>query len=320
MDYQDYYEILGVPHDADADAIRVAFRRLARKFHPDVSKEPDAEARMKKINEAHAVLSDAERRAAYDQIGSGARAGEPFTPPPGWGADYEFSGDGTSAQDAEGFSDFFSELFGRMGSAEGGRGGGARGTRRASSASRNHHARVLLDLEDSFGGAQRQITLRMPEYDSAGHVIYRERTLNVRIPRGVRPGQVIRLAGQGAPSADGQPAGDLLLEVEFKPHAELVVEGPDLHLTLPVTPWELALGAQVEVELPQGKISVRIPAGGQSGSQLRVRGKGLPCSPPGDLLIALKVVVPPADSPRARELYQAMASEIAFDPRPLKAH
>lgn len=314
MQYKDYYETLGVPRDATAEDIKKSFRKLARKYHPDVSKEKDADARMKDVNEAYAVLSDPEKRAAYDQLGRGYRPGQEFRPPPDWDAGFEFSGHGYSPHEQADFSDFFSELFGRMG------GGGfhAQGTRHGTpfrAQGEDHHAKVLLDVEDAFTGATRQLGLRVPQVDAQGRVGLATRTLNVKIPKGVRAGQVIRLAGQGAPGMGGGPAGDLLLEVQFNPHARFRVEGRDLHLTLPVAPWEAALGAVISVDLPDGSVKVRIPEGAQSGRQLRVRGKGIPGEPAGDLLLEIQVALPPADSPRARELYETMAREMAFDPR-----
>ncbi|MDS4013204.1 MAG: DnaJ C-terminal domain-containing protein [Candidatus Accumulibacter sp.] len=313
MEYKDYYQILGVPREAAADEIKKAFRRLARKYHPDVSKEPDAESRMQDINEAHAVLSDPEKRAAYDQLGRGYRPGQDFTPPPDWGSDFAFSGHGFSPDEAAGFSDFFAELFGRMG----GGGPGFAGGRAADARRRgdDHQARVLLEVEDAFTGATRQISLRTPQIDAHGRRSVHTRTLNVKIPPGVYAGQVIRLAGQGAAGMGGAPPGDLLLEVRFRPHARYRVSGRDVCLTLPVTPWEAALGAVVSVDLPLGSLKVRIPPGAQSGRQVRVRGKGIPGPTPGDLLLDLQLVLPPADTARARALYETMARELAFNPR-----
>ncbi|BCU06386.1 DnaJ C-terminal domain-containing protein [Allochromatium tepidum] len=312
MQFKDYYAVLGVARDASADEIKKAFRKLARKYHPDVSKEKDAEARMKDVNEAYAVLSDPEKRAAYDQLSQGYQPGQDFRPPPDWDAGFEFSGRGFTAEEAAGFSDFFEQLFGRAGM--GGRGFAyARHGGRAQG--EDHHAKVLLDLEDAFTGATRQITLRVPQMDAQGRVLLTTRTLNVKIPKGIKAGQVIRLAGQGAPGLGGGPAGDLLLEVQFKPHPRFRVEGRDLYMTLPVAPWEAALGAVVSVDLPGGAVKVRIPPGAQSGRQLRVRGKGIPAEPPGDLLLTLEVVLPSADTPAARQFYERMAQELAFDPR-----
>ena len=309
LDFKDYYATLGVARDATAGDIKKAFRKLARKFHPDVSKEKDAAARMQELNEANAVLSDPEKRAAYDQLGRGYQPGQEFRPPPDWDAGFEFSGPGAGHADGADFSDFFAELFGRMG--RGARHGGAPNAR-----GEDHHAKVLLDLIDAYSGASRRLSLRMPRVDEQGHVVLETRTLNVRIPKGVRPGQMIRLAGQGSAGFGGGAAGDLLLEVQFQPDARFRVDGRDVFMTLPVAPWESALGAQIEVTLPDGgQISVRIPEGTQSGRQMRVRGKGIPGDVAGDLLLDITVRVPPASSPRARELYETMAREMAFDPR-----
>ena len=311
MQFKDYYQILGVSRQASGDEIKKAFRRLARKYHPDVSKEPDAEQRMQEVNEAHAVLSDPEKRAAYDQLGQAYRPGQEFQPPPDWDAGFEFSGSGFSAQDMAGFSDFFTRMFGHIGREP--RGFRPQGGFHAHG--RDHHAKVLLDLEDSFLGAVRQISLRVPQVDPSGHLSLASRTLNVRIPRGVRAGQIIRLAGQGEAGTAGAPPGDLLLEVEFRLHARYRIEGADLHLDLPLAPWEAALGTVVDIDLPGGTLKVRIPAGAQSGRQLRVRGKGIPSTPPGDLLLDLRIVLPPADTPEAQQLYTTMAQALAFDPR-----
>lgn len=313
MKYQDYYGILGVERNATPDEIKKAFRRLARKYHPDVSKETQAEAHMKEVNEAYTVLSDPEKRAAYDRLGGAYHAGDEFRPPPDWGGGFNFSTHGFSSHEAEEFSDFFSQLFGGLGGGLGGfsrHGGGARHAR-----GEDHHVQVLLDIDDAYIGATRQISLRLPQPDSHGRVHYTTRTLNVKIPAGVREGQIIRLAGQGAPHPAGGPAGDLLLEVRFRPHERLRADGRDVHMTLPLAPWEAAMGAVIQTELPGSALKVRIPEGAQSGQQLRVRGKGLPGRPPGDLLLDLKVVLPPADTPRARQIYETMARELAFDPR-----
>ncbi len=311
MEYKDYYAVLGVPRNATAEEIKKAFRRLARKYHPDVSKEKDAEQRMKEVNEAYAVLSDPEKRAAYDSLGQGYRPGEEFRPPPDWDAGFEFTAHGFSPREAADFSEFFSQLFGGLGAGRGFRTAG--GAFRAQG--EDHHAKIYLDIEDAFTGATRQISLRVPKLDPQGRVSLQTRTLNIKIPKGVHEGQIIRLAGQGGPGVGGGPAGDLLLEVHFKPHPRFRPDGRDLHLTLPVAPWEAALGAVVNVDLPSGPVKVRIPEGAQSGKQLRVRGKGIPGEPPGDLLLEVQVVLPPADTPKAREFYERMARELNFDPR-----
>ena len=306
MQYKDYYASLGVSREATADEIKKAFRKLARKYHPDVSKEPDAEARMKDINEAYAVLSDPEKRAAYEQLGRGHQSGQDFQPPPDWDAGFEFSDHNFSRGGASDYSDFFSQLFGQTGRQRGGN---------FQLRGEDHHAKVLLDIDDSFTGATKPVTLRAANTDAQGHLVIEPRTLNVKIPIGVSAGQTIRLAGQGSPGHGGAPAGDLLLEVHFHPHAQMRVDSRDLHMILRVAPWEAALGSAIAITLPTSSIKVRVPANTQSGQQLRLRGKGIPSNPPGDLLLDIQVVLPPADTPQAKQLYETMAREFAFDPR-----
>lgn len=316
MQFKDYYRTLGVSRDETAENIKKAFRKLARKYHPDISKEPDAEQRMKDLNEAYAVLSDPEKRAAYDQLGRGYQTGQEFRPPPDWDTGFEFSTrDFPGYRGANEFSDFFTQLFGQMGNAHA---AFRSRTGRFHARGEDRYAKVLLDIEDAFTGPTRQISLRIPQTDAQGRVSLSDRTLNVRIPVGIHDGQRIRLAGQGAPGNGGAPPGDLMLEIHFRPHERYRLAGRDLHLELPVTPWEATLGAIVTVALPDKEMKVRIPAGAQSGRQLRVRGKGLPGNPPGDILLDIQVVLPPADTPRARQLYETMARELPFDPRDRK--
>lgn len=315
MEYKDYYKILGVARNATQDEIKRAYRKLARKYHPDVSKEADAEAKFKEVGEAYEVLKDPEKRAAYDQLGADWKAGQEFRPPPGWDAGFEFSGGGFTGGDASAFSDFFETLFGRgYGGMHGGQAGGRTGFR-AQARGEDHHAKVMIDLEDAYSGATRSITLRVPEVDAQGRVHTRERTLNVRIPKGIKEGQHIRLAGQGAPGMGGAPAGDLYLEVAFRPHPLYSVEGRDVYLDLPIAPWEAALGATVKVPTPAGVVDMKIPPGSASGRKLRLKGRGIPADPPGDLYVVLQVVVPPADTERAKSLYREMERELAFNPR-----
>lgn len=310
MEFKDYYEVLGVKRDANADEIKKAFRKLARKYHPDVSKERDADAKMKEVNEAYAVLSDPEKRAAYDNVGRGFHAGQDFRPPPDWDAGFEFSGRGFSNAEAADFSDFFSELFGAHAR---GRAGQTRG--QFHMRGEDHHAKIMLDLADAYHGGSRAITLRVPQVDAHGRVSLAERVLQVRIPKGVREGQMIRLSGQGTPGIGEGPAGDLYLEVHFNPHPRYRVEGRDVFATLPIAPWEAALGAMVRAPVPDGTVEVCIPEGSQTGRKLRLKGRGIPGSPPGDLYLVLEVRLPPANTPKARELYQTMAKELAFNPR-----
>ena len=306
MDFKDYYTVMGVERDASQDEIKRAYRKLARKYHPDVSKESDAEVRFKELGEAYAVLKDPEKRAAYDQLGSDWKAGQDFKPPPDWNAGFEFSG-----SDASAHSDFFESLFGRdFGSAQVDRqqaGFRARGE--------DHHAKVLIDLEDAYRGATRSISLRTPEFDSSGHVTTKQRTLSVKIPKGVKQGQRIRLSGQGSPGLGKGRAGDLYLEIEFNPHSLFRVEGRNVYLDLPVAPWEAALGATVKAPTPDGLVDLKIPAGTTGGRKLRLQKRGIPGEPPGDLYVVLTITLPPADNDAARQLYRKMQQDLAYNPR-----
>ncbi len=320
MEFKDYYKILGVAKTATADEIKKAYRKLARKYHPDVSKEHDAQTRMSEINEAQAVLSDPEKRAAYDALGSQYQGQRDFRPPPNWDAGFEFSDGAGAAGTGEDYSDFFEQLFGRArhgrhgaGTARGHRGDmpPLRGT--------DHHAKIELDLLDAFNGAERSLSLHGARLDDTGHVVTEERTLSVKIPKGVIEGQQIRLSGQGGPGHGGGPTGDLFLEVHFKPHPRFRVQGRDVTANLPLAPWEAALGAQIEVATPTSRVQVTVPAGWKKGRKLRLKGHGIPAraatDPAGDMYLELELALPPADTPKARELYATMARELAFDPR-----
>ena len=311
MDFKDYYTILGVERDATQIEIKRAYKKLARKYHPDVSKEAEAEERFKEVGEAYEALKDPEKRAAYDQLGKNWKAGQDFNPPPDWDAGFEFSGGGFTGGDDADYSDFFESLFGRdFGSAHAHQQRGAYNTR-----GEDHHAKVLIDLDDAFQGATRSITLQSPELDKTGHVINRQRTLNVKIPKGVKQGQRIRLSGQGSPGMGSAPAGDLYLEIEFKSHSIYKIDGHDLYLDLPVTPWEAALGATVKIPTPNGSVDLKIAAGTSSGRKLRLKARGIPASTPGDLYVIPLITLPPADSDKAKELYQKMQQELAYNPR-----
>ena len=309
MEFQDYYDVMGVPRDASQDEIKKAYRKLARKYHPDVSKEADAEARFKQVGEAYAVLKDPEKRAAYDQLGKDFQAGQDFRPPPDWDAGFEFTGTGFDG-DASQFSDFFESMFGH------GRGAGrSRGSAGFDIRGEDRHAKVLINVEDAFQGGTRSISLRSPELDSTGHVVTRERTLNVRIPKGVKQGQRIRLTGQGSPGIGNAPAGDLYLEIEFEPHALYRVEDRDLYIEVPITPWEAALGAKVNVPTPAGTVGLTIPEGVTRSRTLRLKGRGIPGDPPGDLYAELKITLPAPETDEARDLYRKMQQELDYDPR-----
>ncbi len=314
MEYKDYYKIMGVDKNATQDEIKRAYRKLARKYHPDVSKEADAEQKFKEVGEAYEALKDPEKRAAYDQLGANWQAGQDFRPPPDWDAGFEFSGGGYTQGDSAAYSDFFESLFGQRGGfRSAGMGGGGRAG--FNMRGEDHHAKILIDLEDAYKGTTRSISLRVPEVDAQGHVRTRERTLNVRIPKGVRQGQQIRLAGQGAPGLGSGGQGDLYLEVEFNPHSIYRVEGRDVFLELPIAPWEAALGAKIKAPTPDGVVDLTIPPNSKAGGKLRLKGRGIPAKTPGDLYVLLKIVLPPADTEQAKALYTKMQQELKFNPR-----
>jgi len=314
MEYKDYYKIMGVSRDASQDEIKRAYRKLARKYHPDVSKEADAEAKFKEVGEAYEVLKDPEKRAAYDQLGANWKAGQDFNPPPGWDQGFEFHGGGFTGADSASFSDFFEELFGRAAYSQGA-GAQAGGYREYSARGEDAHAKVLIDLEDAYNGASRTITLKHTELGSDGRPQVKERTLNVKIPKGVKEGQHLRLSGQGSPGVGQGKAGDLYLEIAFKPHPLYRVEGKDVYLDLPVTPWEAALGAKVKVPTPTGVLDLKIPAESKGGQKLRLKGKGIPGKPAGDFYVVLQIALPPANTEKAKAAYKAFAEAVPFNPR-----
>lgn len=312
MQYKDYYKVMGVAKDASQDEIKRAYRKLARKYHPDVSKEKDAEARFKELGEANEVLKDKDKRAAYDELGSNWQAGQDFRPPSGWQSGRAGGQPGGFRQSAGGnasqadFSDFFEEIFGR-----------AQAGRRATSSQEfnmqgeDRHARIQIDIEDSYQGATRQLSLQIPELTPEGYVQNRERTLSVKIPKGIREGQQVRLAGQGSSGMGSGKAGDLYLEVAFKPHPRYRVSGKDVYVDVPVMPWEAALGDSVKLATPTGEVKLKVPAGSQTGKTLRLKGGGLPGKSPGDLYAVLKLVNPPADTDKARAAFEHLRDELA---------
>jgi curved DNA-binding protein len=306
VEFKDYYKVMGVARDATEAQIKQAYRKLARKYHPDVSKEKDAEARFKDVGEAYEVLKSPEKRAAYDQLGQGPRPGEDFRPPPDWNAGFEFSGAGEHAGAAD-YSDFFESLFGAAGRTR-------RGFNAGPGPGEDHHAKVMLDLEATLEGGTRTLTLRVPQLDAQGHLVSKDRVLNVQVPKGILPGQIIRLAGQGSATGGGTP-GDLFIEVEFAPHALFRVDGRDLYLDLPVAPWEAVLGATVKTPTPGGTVDLKIPAGSHAGTKLRLKGRGIPASTPGDFYVVLQIALPPAADDKAKAAYRAMADALYFNPR-----
>lgn len=303
MEFKDYYDILGVKPDASEAEIKAAYRKLARKYHPDRNKESDAEERFKAVNEAHEVLKDKHKRASYDDLRAGGyRGGDNFRPPPGWGqgggTSFDFGGAG-----AGDFSDFFESVFGH---AAAGRGHAQHRSRPMRG--RNVQAHIDIDLTTAFSGGSTRVSLG----DGSGS----ERVLDVKIPAGIESGKVIRLAGQGHPGAAGGPAGDLLLEVGIRPHPAFSLDGRTVSTTLSVAPWEAALGASVPVPTLGGTVDLRIPAGTQSGRKMRLKGRGLPGRPPGDQLVTVEIHVPRAESDADKAAYAAFRDAFPdFDPR-----
>lgn len=330
MEYKDYYQIMGIERSATQDEIKRAYRKLARKYHPDVSKEPDAEKRFKEVGEAYEVLKDPEKRAAYDQLGSNWKAGQDFNAPPDWDAGFEFrGGDFTGAGGSQfhgfgntengTFSDFFESLFGRGFQQAGARTRGGFQQHDFHQAGNDHHAKILIDLEDAMHGATRSISLRVPDVDHSGHVTTKERVLKVNIPKGIKQGQHIRLSGQGNPGIGQGKAGDLYLEIEFNPHSIYRVDGRDVYLDLPVTPWEAALGANVKVPTPGGPVDLKIKPGSANGNKMRLKGRGIPASSgntsTGDLYVILQVAIPPANTESEKAAYEKMKQTFRFNPR-----
>ena len=295
MQFKDYYDTLGVKPDASDADIKSAYRRLARKFHPDVSKESGAEEKFKAVNEAYEALKEPERRRSYDELRAGGyRAGDDFRPPPNWQGQRGFGDEGGAD-----FSDFFESLFGRGGPARGQRAGPRRGP--------DMRAQITIDLATAFHGGRERITLRDP--------IQGERTLEVKIPAGIESGRQIRLSGQGSAGHSGGAAGDLLLEILLREDPRFKLEGRTIVVTLPVAPWEAALGATIKVPTLAGEVELRIPPGSDSGRKLRLRGRGWPGKEAGDQIVVLEVRAPPAETDEQRKFYEDMANAFAFDPR-----
>lgn len=314
MKFVDYYQVLGIAEEASEDEIRQAYRKLARKYHPDVSKEDGAEQKFKDIGEAYEVLKDPEKRAEYDQLRKyGGRSNDDFSPPPGWESAAGFGGGGYTQADAADFSDFFSEIFA----------GGARGSRRgwgaqAAGGSRpgeDATYRVEVELREAYAGTTRSISLQSHEIGDDGIPRPKKRTLNVKIPAGVTHGMKIRLKGQGSPGRGGGPAGDLYLETVIASDEHFSLSEKDVTLVLPVAPWEAVLGATVEVPTLGGKVNLNIPPDAQAGQKMRLKGRGLPGKPPGDQYVLLEVVVPTNLREEQKKLFEQMRDETSFDPR-----
>jgi curved DNA-binding protein len=319
MKYKDYYATLGVERGAGADEIKKAYRKLARKFHPDVSKEANAEERFKEVAEAYQTLSDVEKRKAYDEIGRRPE-GDDFQPPPDWGQRYGERGGGGAAggsfEDLD-LADFFANFSRGGGAAGAGRRRGATGAGAISIPGEDFEVNAAITLEEAFAGTLRELNLGMPEYDAEGRIRRVNRKFKARIPKGATDGQRLRLRGQGGAGFNGGRAGDLYLNIALLPHPLFRPDAHDLFLDLPLAPWEAALGASVAVPTLGGEVSLRIPPGSQSGQKLRLAGRGLPRpgGGAGDLFALVVIVLPPALSDRERELMKELAESSSFDPR-----
>lgn len=313
MEFKDYYKIMGVDAKATPDEIKKAYKKLARRYHPDVSKEKDAEKKFKDVGEAYEVLKDPDKRREYDQLrvyGAAGGNGQ-FTPPPGWDPS-QFQRGGFEGGNTGDFSDFFETLFGRGGFRQGFGDAGGRMHMRGEDA----QVEIPLFLEEAFRGTEKTIELRVREIDAEGHRVQHTRKLKVKVPAGSGDGSILRIKGQGNPGAGGAEAGDLLARIRLAPHPLYSVENKDLTLIAPVAPWEAALGSKLTVPTLGGRTRVTIPPNSQSGTKLRLGGLGLPGSPPGDFYVVLKIVLPPSVGAKARENYAALAQEYAdFNPR-----
>jgi curved DNA-binding protein len=314
MEYKDYYKVLEIERTASQDDIKRAYRKLVRKYHPDVNTGPEAaeaERKFKEVGEAYEVLQDPEKRAAYDQLGADWKEGQSFKPPPDWDEGFEFSGGGYTNADANEFGSFFDELFARQGRPS----PNARPDRGFSAPGQDHHAKIVIDLSEAYHGGSRDFTLRTPEMGPRGQVVLQERSIRVSIPKGVTAGQHIRLAGKGSPGVGQGKAGDLYLEVAMKEDPKHCVEGLDVYMDLMISPWEAALGGRITAQTPSGKVELTVPKYAQSGKKMRLKGRGIPGTKAGDLYAVLKIVIPPDESDKARDLYQQLARETDFNPR-----
>lgn len=309
MDFKDYYKILGVEPTADDKEIKAAYRKLARKYHPDVSKEKDAEAKFKDASEAYEALKSADKRAEYDELRKYGQHGQPFQGPPGWQSRGGFGGGGGG----EDFSDFFSSIFGSRGD---GFGGGQR--RPTGRKGQDVEMQLTVSLEETLSTESKQISFQVPQYDPSGrHVSNTTKSLNVKIPAGVADGERIRLKAQGAPGIGGGANGDLYLIIKFAPHSKFEVEGQDLVITVPLAPWELALGTEVAVPTLTGKINLKVPAGSQNGQRMRAKGHGLlnKSGERGYLFIQLKAVMPKTSDDDTKALWAKLAETCDFNAR-----
>ena len=306
MKYKDYYAILGLQKSATADEIKAAYRKLARKYHPDVSKEKDAEAKFKDVAEAYQTLKDPEKRAAYDQLGT-YQPGQEFRPPPEW---QQHFGDAQFSFDDVDLSDLF-EAFG---------GGRARAGRRGEKVplrGQDYEVIAHITLDQAYHGAEVNLDLTVPEYDERGFVHRVQRAFKARIPKGATDGQRLRIPGKGGKGLNGGPDGDLYLNIELEPHPLFRVTGHDLYIDLPLAPWEAVLGTTIELPTPGGAVSLRVPPGTRAGQHLRLGKRGLPRPQggEGDLFAIVQIAVPAAVSAEEQALYRQLGERSAFNPR-----
>jgi curved DNA-binding protein len=316
MEFKDYYQVLGVDRNADQLHIKRAYRKLARQYHPDLNKAVDAEARFKEVGEAYDVLKDSLKRAAYSKLGVNLQSGVQFNPPPDWDARFKFTARGfddgdLNSDNAGAHSELFESLFGETSRNK------ASGQRSSNyfctSRNNDHNAKILINLEDSLKGACKTIHLHVPKLNPAGRLQKTKRVLNIKIPKGIRAGQHIRLSDQAESGIAGESPGDLYLEIEFIPHVFYRVKGGDLYYDLPLTPWEAALGAKIKLPSPKGEIKLNIPAESKSGCQLRLKGQGIPGKSIGDLYVVLQIALPVVNSEKAKSIYREIERYLDFN-------
>lgn len=314
MEFVDYYKVMGLEEDASADDIKRAYRKLARKYHPDVSKEPDSEARFKELGEAYNVLKDADRRREYDELkhyqSSGAGAGG-FRPPPGWQSRESINPEDFSGAGGADYSDFFEEIFGSRFRQQ----GGAHTEQHFDARGQDIHSSLPVSIQDAFNGATIELSLSTPVVHHDGSIRNEQKKLKVKVPAGVTNGQKIRLRGQGGPGVGKGASGDLYIEIQIREDSRFHLDGKDVSVSVPVTPWEAALGASIEVPTLNGTVKMTVPANASQGQRLRLKGRGLPGKTPGDQYVVLSVIVPKAETDEQKKAYQAMSELWSIDPR-----
>ena len=310
MEFVDYYKVMGLEEDASAEDIKRTYRKLARKYHPDVSKEADSEARFKELGEAYKVLKDPERRREYDELknyqGSG-NAG--FQPPPGWQSRESINPEDFSGPGGADYSDFFEQIFGSRFRQQG---GGPHTEQHFDARGQDIHSSLPVSIQDAFNGSTVELALNTPVVHADGSIRTEQKKLKVKVPAGVTHGQKIRLRGQGGPGVGQGAAGDLYIEIQIAADEQFHLDGKDVSVSVPVTPWEAALGASIEVPTLNGAVKMTVPPNASQGQRLRLKGRGLPGKVPGDQYVILSVIVPKAVTDEQKQAYRAM-SELWFD-------